>query len=123
MARRTRQREAIRAAFAAADRPLSPEECLVLARREVPSLGLATVYRNIKRLVEAGTLRVVGLPGSPDRYEVAGKLHHHHFHCRDCGGVFEVPACPGELDTLAPGGFRVEAHEVILYGVCRGCGG
>lgn len=121
--RRTRQREAIEAAFGSAGRPLSPEECLEMARADVPSLGIATVYRNVKRLVEAGRLRRVELPGAPDRYEVAGKSHHHHFHCRTCDGVFEVDACPGELETLAPGGFRVEDHELILYGACAGCEG
>lgn len=119
--RRTRQRQAIEAAFAAADRPLSPEECLERAQREVPGLGIATVYRNVRRLVESEWLRVVELPGHRDRYEVAGKHHHHHFHCRACDGVFEVEACPGGFKTMAPGGFRVEDHEVILYGLCAHC--
>lgn len=119
--RRTRQRAAIREAFESAGRPLGPEECLALARRAVPGLGLATVYRNVKQLVAAGWLRTVELPGSADRYEVAGKDHHHHFHCRRCDALFEVDSCPGGLQAMAPGGFRVERHEVILYGVCDGC--
>lgn len=119
--RRTRQREAIEDAFRAAGRPLSPEGCRERASATVPGLGIATVYRNIGRLVEEGWLRVVALPGSPDRYEVAGKHHHHHFHCRACDGVFEVEACPGGFTGMAPGGFQVDHHEVMLYGLCGGC--
>jgi Fur family transcriptional regulator, ferric uptake regulator len=87
----------------------------------VPSLGIATVYRNVKALLEDGTLRVVNVPGQPDRYERAGKEHHHHFHCRACDGLFEVEACPGGLAALAPDGFRTERHEIILFGLCSQC--
>ena len=43
MSRKTPQREAIREAIEAADRPLSPQEILELAQRAVPQLGIATV--------------------------------------------------------------------------------
>ena len=119
--RRTRQRAAIRRAFERAGRPLRPQECHRLAGADVPDLGIATVYRNIRDLVESGWLRVVELPGSPDRYETAAKSHHHHFHCRRCDGVFEVETCPGGFAALAPRGYRVEGHDLILYGVCRSC--
>jgi Fur family ferric uptake transcriptional regulator len=118
----TSQLDAIRGVFERVDRPIGPHELLGLARRDVPQLGIATVYRNVKRLVEEGWLRTVELPGSPDRYERAGKRHHHHFHCRVCDAVFEVESCPGDFRNLSPRGFRVEAHELILYGRCARCG-
>lgn len=121
--RQTQQRGAIRRALRHADRPLSPQEVLDAARAAVPGLGLATVYRNIKRLVGAGWLRPVDLPGTASRYEVAGKDHHHHFHCRACDRVYEVEECPGSLEDLAPSGFELDAHEIILYGTCEACVG
>jgi Fur family ferric uptake transcriptional regulator len=121
MRRRTCQLDAIRRVFDGVDRPISPQECLALARQDVPTLGIATVYRNVRRLVGDGWLRVVELPGGSDRYERAGKRHHHHFHCRGCDAVFEVEACPGDLESLSPRGFRLEAHELILYGRCDRC--
>jgi Fur family ferric uptake transcriptional regulator len=122
MHRQTRQREAIRAALATAGRPLGPAEVLAAARTELPGLGIATVYRTLKALVAEGWLRPVELPGAAARYEVAGKRHHHHFHCRACDGVYEVEACPAGIRGLLPGGFRHEEHEIILYGVCASCG-
>lgn len=121
MHRQTRQRDAIRAALASAGRPLGPQEVLAAARGLQPGLGIATVYRTLKALTEEGSLRVVELPGTAARYEVAGKSHHHHFHCRSCDGVFEVEACPAGIRGLLPGGFRLEEHEIILYGRCAGC--
>jgi Fur family ferric uptake transcriptional regulator len=92
-----------------------------MAREQAPDLGIATVYRNIRQLVDVGWLRVVELPGSADRFETAEKCHHHHFHCRRCDRVFEVETCPGGFAAMAPAGYRVEDHDLTLYGLCRSC--
>ena len=119
--RDTSQRRAIRQAVESAGRPLSASEILVTARRAVPGLGIATVYRAVRRMQEEGTLRQVDLPGDAPRYESSGKEHHHHFHCRSCSRVYEVEACPGQFAMQGPPGFSVEDHEVILYGRCPTC--
>jgi Fur family ferric uptake transcriptional regulator len=121
MERNTRQRGAIRRAFQRADRPLSTQEVLEQARDEVGGIGIATVYRNIRALVDESWLTAVELPGEVPRYEVQGKAHHHHFHCRRCDRVFEVPGCVGSIGEIVPPGFRLEAHEVVLYGACPDC--
>jgi len=121
MRRDTRQRRAIRRALRQADRPLSHAEVLIAAQGEVPGLGVATVYRNVQALLEEGWLTEVAVPGAPSRYEVADKAHHHHFHCRGCDRMYEVAGCPGDLKRLAPRGFRVDDHEIILYGTCPAC--
>lgn len=121
MQRRTQQRDAIQDALKRADRPLSPQEIHESAGRDVENLGLATVYRNVKAMVDGGWLRTVDLPGAPSRYELADKEHHHHFHCNRCDRVFEVDDCPGSLQGLAPEGFQAESHEIILYGRCPEC--
>jgi len=121
--RTTAQRTAIRQAFERAARPLSPQEALAEAQRSVPGLGIATVYRNIRHLADEGFLAEVPLPGAPNRWEVAGKHHHHHFRCRICDRVFEVDACPPDLRRLVPRGFRLEAHDITLVGRCARCAG
>ncbi len=121
MERSTRQRSAIRAVIDAAGRPLSPQEVLDAAQGDVPGLGLATVYRNLKLLVEAGETALVTLPGDSPRYEPALHEHHHHFQCTLCKRVFDVHDCPGDLARLAPKGFTVEHHELTLYGRCDEC--
>ncbi|MFG6414303.1 Fur family transcriptional regulator [Roseateles sp. DC23W] len=122
MERNTRQRTAIRQAIAEAARPLLPQEILQAAEVAAPGLSLATVYRNLRTLVEEGELLAVTLPGEVPRYELAGAGHHHHFQCDSCQRVFEVHACPGNLAGLAPRGFVVERHELTLYGRCSDCG-
>lgn len=121
MPRNTRQKQAIRDAFLEANRPLSPEEALSAAQKRYNALGIATIYRNIKSLMAEGWLDAVSLPGQAMRYEVAGKAHHHHFHCRECGQMFELGRCAGRILPRAPRGFRVTGHELMLYGSCERC--
>jgi Fur family ferric uptake transcriptional regulator len=121
MERNTRQRTAIREAMARAARPLLPAEVLEAAQAEAPGLSIATVYRNLRTLVDEGELKPVHLPGENPRFELAGHRHHHHFQCRRCERVFDVEACPGDLGRLAPAGFTVEDHDLTLYGRCRDC--
>jgi Fur family transcriptional regulator, ferric uptake regulator len=121
MERDTQQRRAIRAAFEEAGRPLSPQEVLEIAKRRSPGLGIATVYRTIKSLSEVGLLTQVDLPGETPRFEITGKMHHHHFHCRKCDRVYELEGCPEGLARMTPAGFSLEAHEVVLYGRCASC--
>lgn len=121
--RNTVQKRALRKIFDEADRPLSPQEVLDDAKEHAPGLGIATVYRNLKALTESGYLVTVELPGKPPRYERAGKAHHHHFHCRSCGKLYELEGCPGNLKALVPTGFVMEDHDVLIHGLCEACSG
>ena len=119
--RNTRQKAAIRDAFLHADRPLSPEETLTYALHQVEGISIATVYRNIAALLKEKWLLPIGIPGESTRYEVAGKDHHHHFHCNACGKVFELLGCDIEVKPKLPRGFRATGHEFFLYGFCSEC--
>lgn len=119
--RSTTQRNAIKLVFEESTGPLSPREILDAARLRVSGIGIATIYRTIKSLLDSGWLATVELPGQPPRYERAGKGHHHHFHCRACRRVFEIEGCPGSLRKLTPAGFALESHDLTLHGICREC--
>ena len=121
MERRTKQRDAIQLVFEEADRPLSPEEVFCAAQRLSHGVGVATIYRAIKSMIREKVLHVVKLPGEPARYELAGKVHHHHFRCHACGKVYEANGCPGSFERFVPKGFRLDGHELVLYGRCASC--
>lgn len=119
--RQTRQRQAVKDVLEAAGVPLSPKEILDGAQQHVSGIGLATVYRTLKLLAEEDLVSVVDIPGESPRYELSGKGHHHHLYCRGCGKVFEIHGCPGNLSQLAPPGFTVDGHELVLFGRCADC--
>jgi Fur family transcriptional regulator, ferric uptake regulator len=119
--RNTRQKDAIRTAFLEADRPLSPDEALTLAQKEVEAISIATVYRNISNLVGDKWLAPVEVPGNSTRYEVAGKAHHHHFQCNVCGTVHELEGCEMHTKPRLPRGFKYASHDFFVYGTCSYC--
>ena len=121
MQRQTPQRRAVRTVFESEGRPLTPEEVLIAGQNHVPSLGIATVYRHINNLVEEGWLQPVELPGESARYELSAQPHHHHFVCRSCEQAFDIDVCPSGLEEMAPEGYVVESHEVVLFGHCPAC--
>ncbi len=121
--RRTRQRSVIQRVLLEANRPLSPHDILQAAQATAPGLGIATVYRAIHTMITEGLLVAVEIPGEAPRYETAGKEHHHHFQCRTCDDIFDIQGCPPAIQQLAPKGFRLEGHQVVLYGVCPPCTG
>lgn len=122
MERSTRQRAAIQSVLRACGRPLSPMEVHEAARSAVHALGLATVYRALKALLDEGVVRIINLPGESARYELTESGHHHHFQCNTCRRVYDIPGCPGDMQGLAPRGFKIESHDVTLYGRCSACG-
>jgi Fur family ferric uptake transcriptional regulator len=125
---------------------LAPAEILALAREQVPTLNLSTVYRQLRALHEESQVVRVDLPGQAALFEALCRApqaaarprgvqadgqahehqhehHHHHFHCTTCDRVFPIHGCPEGIDRLAPQGFRIQQHELTLRGLCRDCTG
>ena len=117
----TRQKQVLGAVIERARRPLTAREIWSEALPELPSLGMATVYRALKRLVAEGQVRPVEIPGAGPHYEKAGRHHHHFFLCQQCNRLFDLVGCVPGLRALAPAGFRVQQHEIVLYGDCVAC--
>jgi Fur family transcriptional regulator, ferric uptake regulator len=121
--RNTTQRQAIEQVFKQNERPLGIEEILAYGRTLVGSLNQATVYRNLKILLDNGWLKRISHPSLGALYERGDMGHHHHFHCRTCNRAFELPGCALKDEKFAPSGFVVEAHEIFLFGTCPACNG
>jgi len=86
-----------------------------------PRSSRATVYRNLKDLVDAGLVREVAVEGRSARFDLTGTPHH-HFICDRCGEVenmewFNVPQPP----PATVGARVVREYEVILRGLCPQC--
>ena len=119
--RRTSQGSAITKVVRDATGPLRPLEILELASRIVPTLGIATVYRQLRRLQDAGKVRAVDLGVNDVRYEPTDRGHHHHFLCSECEEAFDIHGCAEGISEMVPPGFMVQTHEITLYGQCEEC--
>lgn len=116
--RMTVQRRAVLGAVADQEGSFSVVDVYDRARKREPSLGLATVYRTVELLREAGSVRQ--LAGAYVRCHTG---HHHHLVCRSCGSVEETELCgaPSAAVLERRHGFRAESHELDVYGLCARC--
>ncbi|MFH0882336.1 MAG: transcriptional repressor, partial [bacterium] len=99
------------------------DELFHTLRHRLPRISLATVYRNLDRLVEDGLIRVLDIPGQPRRYD--GDLtSHYHVRCVNCGRVDDVmlDRVP-DLGKLAcrSGNYRILGMRIEFEGLCEKC--
>lgn len=118
---KTQQRSSILEALSELDRPVSAQELFETASVKSPGLGLATVYRTLKRMVEIGEVRKIEVAGVPPHYELKGGKHHHFFVCEQCLKMLVLYGCPQGIAKLIPPGFTMTSHELIIYGLCQSC--
>lgn len=99
------------------------DDLYLRVRKEMPSLSLATVYKNLSGLQESGVVLQLTPPGQKAKYEVS-KEEHAHMVCTVCGSVMDV-GVETEAAVRAAGernGFKVERVTLYMEGVCPRCG-
>lgn len=117
----TQQKSVLSRIVEKSERPLTAQEILAEAQKELPNLGMATVYRALKQFQADGQVRVVEVPGATPHYETSARHHHHFFFCQQCQKLFNLIGCVRGINALAPERFHVRRHEIVLYGDCADC--
>ncbi len=98
------------------------EQIMAHLNQEFPVSSQATVYATLQTLRQVGLVREVLLEEGVSRYD-ANMAPHHHFRCRVCGKIEDIPfhAFPTlDLSTLRSG-LRGERYEIIVEGICDRC--
>jgi Fur family peroxide stress response transcriptional regulator len=123
----TAQRLAIFEALAASREHPSAEQLHRAVQRRLPSLSLATVYKNLEALKAIGAVADVNLLHEEGRYEAAlpgvgAGRPHHHLVCVSCKKVRDL--LDDELDGIRlrdAQGFDIRAVRVQAEGLCPDC--
>ena len=117
----TPQRYAVMAFLMDCNRHPTAAEIYEAVNRVDPRSSRATIYNNLRDLVQAGLVREVAVEGRAARFDARG-MRHHHFICDRCGNVedmkwFSIPSpARGSL------GKRVLREcELIFRGLCTKC--
>jgi Fur family ferric uptake transcriptional regulator len=122
--RPTRQRLAVVEAMASFDDFRSAQEIHDLLGRRGETVGLATVYRTLQRLAEAGDVDMLRTEDGEAIYRRCSDSHHHHLVCRDCGRTVEVegPAVERWTQSIAAEhGYAEVSHTLEIFGTCPDC--
>ncbi len=120
--RYSKQRELVYNIIAGTDRHFIVDEIYACAKEEMPEIGIATVYRNVNQLCEAGQIkRIKGVDGV-DHYDAIVKVHP-HFLCRRCNRVYDLELPLKEIlaATKRNSEHEIEDVDISVIGICKEC--
>ncbi len=121
--KQTKQRHLIVQLFLDLESHVSAEDLHAAARKKGFSFGLATIYRTLKLLQEAGLVEQKQFSEGRYVFEVkAPGSHHDHLICLSCGKVieFENEAIEELQEKIAKSyGFELISHRLDLFGRCQ----
>ena len=111
-------------AIASFDDFRSAQEIHELLGERGEAVGLATVYRTLQRLADAGEVDRLLSEDGEAIYRACSRTHHHHLVCRGCGRTVEVEGPAVERWTrsiAAEHGFEQVSHTLEIFGTCPSC--
>jgi Fe2+ or Zn2+ uptake regulation protein len=104
---------------------LNVQEVYAEARKRLPGLNLATVYRTVESLREADLIDWYSPGSEPMQFELRDQEHPHgHLVCRKCGAVTDLDL--SLVDSLSDdirqaSGFQMDRSHLTLQGLCEAC--
>lgn len=121
--KRSKQREAIIRVLKGTKSHPSADWIYEHVKQEIPDIGVATVYRNLRILKESGDIVELCLPGETARFD--GKTcKHYHFRCDRCGNIMDLDE-PVDTEIEAriahKTGLKVTYHHLLFCGLCPNC--
>ena len=122
--RPTKQRLAVADALASAEGFHSAQEIHEILGQRGESVGLATVYRTLQRLADAGDIDMMRTEDGEAIYRRCSDTHHHHLVCRACGRTVEVegPTVERWTRSIAEAhGYADVSHTLEIFGTCPAC--
>lgn len=98
---------------------LTAEQIYLTMKEREHKVVLATVYNNLKALLNQGFIMKISVEGFPDRYDIASK--HDHLLCRECGKLSDV-----YLDDLTDSlqeqvNVEIESYDLKISYICPAC--
>jgi len=87
-------------------------------------VNISTIYRTLELLNRLGLVTETDLGGGRVRYHPAGKGHHHHLVCQECGKVIDLDETvlyPLKKVLLQEYKFSADLRHLAIFGRCADC--
>lgn len=123
--KQTKQRLVVIKHFLKLNRHVDAEVLYVGLRKAGHNIGLATIYRTLNLLKEAGLVEQRLFADGRASFELlVPHLHHDHLICTRCGKIVEFEN--KEIERLQAKvaeehRFTLSSHRLELYGLCASC--
>lgn len=121
MERNTKQKEIIYEVLKDCHLHPSLPELTKLVWEKNPSIGQATVYRVMNKLVAKGEVEKIASIDHNIRYDIA--KDHYHFQCVRCGKIEDIFYNKTEKEEIKKlfKGRNVNIFDFVGYGMCSTC--
>jgi Fe2+ or Zn2+ uptake regulation protein len=121
--RMTHQREIILDELRRSKTHPTADELYERIKRKLPRISLATVYRNLEILSEAGLIKKLEISGRQKRFDW-DPGDHDHVYCTQCQRVDNIPTAstPAPYAGVARDrGYRITGCRIEFFGLCPNC--
>ncbi|HEX6853311.1 MAG TPA: Fur family transcriptional regulator [Candidatus Polarisedimenticolaceae bacterium] len=122
--RSTRPRTLVYAVLREVGGHRSVDDVVDLLEKRGHSIPRMTIYNVMADLTGASLVMPADTGPGKALYE-ASDVWHHHFVCRGCGGIEDVPCWKGRKPCLrppvGPSGSIIDEAQVIFRGLCAEC--
>jgi len=121
--RLTPQRTAILTMINGSSKHWDADAVLQALQQSGQRVGVATVYRALAVLEEAGLVGSVFI-GDRKHYERIDKQQHDHLLCTQCGHIeefFHPDIAVLQCEMAQAHGFVAYSHSLIIRGLCNAC--
>ena len=97
-------------------------------KEQMPSIGIATVYRNLVDLCKEGQIHKIVTKNGADRFD-GNIIDHIHFTCDECGCVQDIFPSEEEqmqieeqMELFAKSiGSKKNMTQIMITGTCKSC--
>ncbi len=98
------------------------DQIYAMVKKDYPSVGIATIYRNLKILLSRKEIFKVDVGDGLDHYDAHTEIPHDHTYCTACGTIGDIKNVPMEFNqNFTDDEFLVEHSSLILFGKCKKC--
>lgn len=121
--RMTNQREIILRELKKSRQHLTADELYDRVKKDMPRISLATVYRNLEILSEAGLIGKLEISGRQKRFDY-DVVEHDHIYCAVCHKVDNLKIERQGLhdrEIEAVKGYTVTGYRLEIVGICPAC--
>lgn len=123
MLRMTQQREIILKELEKFPGHPTADELYDKIKKKLSRISLATVYRNLEILSEAGRISKIEISGRQKRFD-SDLGHHDHVYCMHCHRVDNIDIKKRSGAAIEPsdlGGYAIDGYRIEFKGICPNC--
>ena len=121
--RMTNQREVILRELKASKKHLTADELYERVKKDMPRISLATVYRNLEILSEAGMIKKLEISGRQKRFDYDTR-EHDHIYCIQCHRVDNLTLEHESIDKDVlekVSNYSITGYRLEFAGICPKC--